>query len=161
MYPNPEPTSYCAKCGYDLRLLPENRCPECGTTFRADRSARHQEEVAILNAAERATARAVVGLLTATIPCLVLAVILCATTGVFPDSDASWAELNKGIVLAVSLVFYGFSILWLGWQLLHALRLDNYCGVVGALLVFAVWSAVGMVIEFLLTLMVISMHTGF
>lgn len=23
----------CLRCGYDLRLLPERRCPECGTTF--------------------------------------------------------------------------------------------------------------------------------
>lgn len=23
----------CTKCGYDLRRLPENRCPECGTPF--------------------------------------------------------------------------------------------------------------------------------
>lgn len=23
----------CKECGYDLRGLPENRCPECGTTF--------------------------------------------------------------------------------------------------------------------------------
>lgn len=24
---------YCKECGYDLRLLPESRCPECGTAF--------------------------------------------------------------------------------------------------------------------------------
>jgi len=161
MYTDPEPTSYCAKCGYDLRLLPLNRCPECGTTFRAERAAHHQEEVAILNAAERATARAVVGLLTATIPCFVVTVILCAIAGMFSDSNASWSELNKGVVVAVSLVVYGFSIVWSGRQLLRALRLDNYCGVVGALLVFAVWSAVGMVIQFLLTLAVISVDAAF
>lgn len=26
----------CRKCGYDLRLLPEPRCPECGAPFTAD-----------------------------------------------------------------------------------------------------------------------------
>jgi hypothetical protein len=24
---------YCRNCGYDLRMLPTNRCPECGTPF--------------------------------------------------------------------------------------------------------------------------------
>jgi hypothetical protein len=27
------PSGCCAKCGYDLRGLPEPRCPECGTPF--------------------------------------------------------------------------------------------------------------------------------
>jgi hypothetical protein len=27
---------YCRKCGYDLRGLPEPRCPECGTPFKLD-----------------------------------------------------------------------------------------------------------------------------
>lgn len=161
MYPDPEPTSFCAKCGYDLRLLPENRCPECGTRFRAGRATHHQEEVAILNEAERATARAVVGLLSATIPCLVVTVIVCAIAGVFSESDASWSERDKGTVLAISFVVYGFSIVWLGRQLLWAIRVNSYCGVVGAFLVFTVWSAVGMVIQSLLTLMVISLHIGF
>jgi hypothetical protein len=26
-------TMYCLGCGYDLRGLPENRCPECGRAF--------------------------------------------------------------------------------------------------------------------------------
>jgi hypothetical protein len=26
-------TMYCLSCGYDLRGLPENRCPECGRAF--------------------------------------------------------------------------------------------------------------------------------
>jgi len=29
-------TGRCAKCGYDLRGLPEPRCPECGAPFRQD-----------------------------------------------------------------------------------------------------------------------------
>ena len=37
----------CAKCGYDLRFLPEPRCPECGTPFRqtveTDQMSRRQE----------------------------------------------------------------------------------------------------------------------
>ena len=27
------PTGHCEQCGYDLRGLPEPRCPECGTPF--------------------------------------------------------------------------------------------------------------------------------
>jgi len=27
------PAGYCATCGYDLRGLPERRCPECGKPF--------------------------------------------------------------------------------------------------------------------------------
>jgi hypothetical protein len=30
--PSPEPMR-CLACGYDLRGLPENRCPECGRAF--------------------------------------------------------------------------------------------------------------------------------
>ena len=26
----------CGKCGYDLRGLPEDRCPECGTSFKPE-----------------------------------------------------------------------------------------------------------------------------
>jgi hypothetical protein len=28
-----EQFGYCRRCGYDLRHLPSNRCPECGTEF--------------------------------------------------------------------------------------------------------------------------------
>jgi len=34
---------YCIKCGYDLRGLPEPRCPECGTPF--DRNQDHNSTV--------------------------------------------------------------------------------------------------------------------
>lgn len=40
----------CGKCGYDLRGLPEPRCPECGTPFdpqtiEGNRSKLHEQEV--------------------------------------------------------------------------------------------------------------------
>lgn len=31
--PEPPPTLYCPTCGYILNMLPEHRCPECGTLF--------------------------------------------------------------------------------------------------------------------------------
>ena len=30
------PRGHCQRCGYDLRGLPEPRCPECGTTFERE-----------------------------------------------------------------------------------------------------------------------------
>jgi hypothetical protein len=34
--PSPIPKGKCQKCGYNLRSLPEPRCPECGTAFDKD-----------------------------------------------------------------------------------------------------------------------------
>lgn len=34
----PPETMYCLDCGYDVRGLPENRCPECGRAFDPDDS---------------------------------------------------------------------------------------------------------------------------
>ena len=38
---------YCIKCGYDLRGLPEPRCPECGTPFERDVKAESIHPVSI------------------------------------------------------------------------------------------------------------------
>ena len=32
----PDRVGLCETCGYNLYGLPQPRCPECGTTFRAD-----------------------------------------------------------------------------------------------------------------------------
>ena len=37
------PLGFCAQCGYELRGLPEPRCPECGTPFDPER---HRVELA-------------------------------------------------------------------------------------------------------------------
>ena len=34
MRPRPIDFGKCQQCGYDLRGLPSNRCPECGMAFR-------------------------------------------------------------------------------------------------------------------------------
>jgi hypothetical protein len=34
---SPPTPGTCRRCGYDLRGLPEPRCPECGTSFDRDR----------------------------------------------------------------------------------------------------------------------------
>lgn len=33
LFPEDEYPVHCTKCGYDLRGLPDGKCPECGTTF--------------------------------------------------------------------------------------------------------------------------------
>lgn len=158
-----ETTHYCANCDYDLRLLTVRRCPECGTRFQARDESRgaRQEEVALLDAAERATARAVVGLLCATIPSFLVAMIICAIAGLPPYSKHSWPVREQAITLSIASLLYGISVWWLGRRLLRALRLDQYRGVVGAFLVFGVWSIVGSVIVLFFTLMFFSLHSVF
>lgn len=134
------------------------RCPECGTRFRARDESRRacQEEIALLDGAERATARAVIDLLPATLISVIIALMGCGIAGQYPVGDGCKSDQGIGIALAISFVIYGLAILWLGRRLLHALRLDNYRGVIGAFLVFAIWSLVGMLIQFFLIVTVFS-----
>lgn len=143
-----EQLQLCSRCGYDLRLLPVNRCPECGTTFYTSdelRALRH-EEVAILDHAERAAAKAVAWLALVIMIGFVLSLIVHANV---TDPAVPTNPRVLPMTITVTLGYFVVAAFWLGWRLVRALRADAYRGAVGALVVYLVWSLVGAMIQIL------------
>ena len=94
----------CLDCGYDLRGLPENRCPECGRAFDPSNSATFLCRQAD---GRKYLAAAVFGLFVMIAPIMIASLLGLA----FPGQILGWAAfamfaaglLTTGVVLGVSI----------------------------------------------------------
>lgn len=114
---------YCLKCKYDLRRLPEPRCPECGTVFDPADSATYAR-------AATSSGKLLPGLLVTfafsplMLPLMIVLVWLtaCLCLGRIPKAgadDPKYAHPLLGAVYTVSIVAFigAFWMMWLFWPL--------------------------------------------
>ncbi len=114
---------YCLKCKYDLRRLPEPRCPECGTPFDPTDSATYS--VAAASSVSLLLGLAITFAFSPlALPSIIFLVWLtaCLCLGRPPKAmadDPKYAHPLLGAVYTVSVVafFCAFWMIWLFWPL--------------------------------------------